>query len=99
MLVNGAIKVLPISVSEYSTATDLDLVTCLETNPADSRFRSVLVRMRWETPSSCSSSSPWRYGLFCRTDKISTVHLPMKIVETTFELEPGFSCICSILQR
>jgi len=42
----GAIKVLLIGVREYSTATDLDLVTRLATNPAVSRLRNVLVRMR-----------------------------------------------------
>ena len=99
MLVSGAIKVLPIAVKEYSTAMDLDLVTRLATNPADSRLRSVLVRIRCETLSSCRSSSPWRYDLLCRQDKISTVHLPMKIVETTFELGPGLSCICSTRER
>src|SRR5215831_3294041 len=93
MLVSGAIKVLPIAVKEYSTATDRDLVTRLAINPADSRLRSVLVRIRCETLSSCRSSSPLRYGFFCRADKISTVHLPMNMVETTLELEPDASCI------
>src|SRR5215467_515184 len=79
MPVSGAIKVLPSGVREYSTATDLDPVTRLATNPADSSLRSVLVRIRCETPSSCRSSSPLRYALFCRQDKIPTVHLPLKM--------------------
>src|SRR5215471_8370684 len=93
MLASGAIKVFPIGVKEYSTAMEFALVTRLAINPADSRLRSVLVRMRCETPSSCRRSSPWRKGFFCRQDKISAVHLPMKIVETTFELGPDLSSI------
>src|SRR5215831_7120295 len=93
MLVSGAIKVLPIGVREYSTAMDLDLVTRLATNPAVSRLRSVLVRTRCETPLSSRNSSPWRYGSCRRQDRISTVHLPMKIVEASLELEPDSSCI------
>jgi hypothetical protein len=38
--------VLPRWVKEYSTATVFEPVTRLETNPADSRLRSVLVSMR-----------------------------------------------------
>src|SRR6516162_6735154 len=97
MLVSGAIRVSPIDVKEYSTAMDFDLVTRLATKPADSRLRSVRVRMCCETPSSCRSSSPWRCVPFCRQDKISTVHLPMKIVEAPFELGSDLSSISSSL--
>ena len=51
------------------------------------------------TFSSCRSSSPRRYDLFCRTDKISTVHLPMKIVVTTFEVVRSLSGSCCTCQR
>src|SRR6516162_5542244 len=95
MLVSGDMKVLPIGVRQYSTAMGFDVVTCLATNPVRSRLRRVLVRMRCETPSSCRSSSPLRYGFFWRQDKTSTLHLPLKIVETTFELESDLSYICS----
>ena len=46
----------PCLVREYPTAMDFDPVTCLEINPADSRLRSVRVRIRCETkrlPSKC----------------------------------------------
>jgi hypothetical protein len=41
--------VLPSLVKEYSTAMAFDLVTCLATNPVDSRLRRLLVSMRCET--------------------------------------------------
>src|SRR5215469_4559270 len=99
MLVSGDINALPTGVREYSTATDFDVVTRLATNPADSKLRSVLVRIRCETPSRHLISSPWRCGLFCRQVKILTVHLPMKTVAITFEPRPDFLCICSTRQR
>lgn len=90
MAVNGGINVLPSLVREYSTAMDFDLVARLAISPVDSRLRSVLVSIRWETFPRRRRSCPWRWGPSCREDMILTVHLPMKIVETIFDPIPSF---------
>src|SRR5215831_13875032 len=75
MLVSGAIKVLPIAVKEYSTAIDFDLVTRLAINPADSRLRSVLVRIRCETLPRRRRNCPCRRGFSRSEDKIGAASL------------------------
>ena len=70
-------NVLPTGVSEYSTAMDFDLVTHRLINPADSRLRNVLVRIRCETWPRRRRSSPCRWGFSRSDDKTETLHLPM----------------------
>jgi hypothetical protein len=45
----GVMIVLPSLLKEYSTAMGFDLVTRLAIKPVDSRLRSVLVSIRWDT--------------------------------------------------
>ena len=71
--------VFPSPVKEYSTAMVFDLVTRLLISPVDSRLRKVLVSMRWETPPRSRRNSPCRRGLSLSENKISGVHLPIKI--------------------
>jgi hypothetical protein len=52
--------VLPSLVNEYSKALALDLVARRVINPVDSRLRSVLVSMRWETFPTLRRKSPCR---------------------------------------
>jgi hypothetical protein len=76
--------VFPILVKEYSKALALDLVARRVINPVDSRLRSVLVSMCWETFPTLRRSSPCRWGLSFSVKRIFGVHLPIKI-------GPGFS--------
>jgi len=52
--------VLPSLVNEYSKALALRLVTRRVINPVDSRLRSVLVSMCWETFPTLRRNSPCR---------------------------------------
>ena len=76
---SGEIIVRPRRVSEYSTATVFARSTLLVINPVSSSLRSDLVSMRCDTLASCRRSSPWRWGLSSRENKIRGVHLPIKI--------------------
>jgi hypothetical protein len=78
MAPNGATKVLPSSVREYSTEVDLDLVTRLATTPTDSRLRRVRVSIRCDTLPRRRRSWPCRSGPVLSASMILTVHLPMK---------------------
>jgi hypothetical protein len=78
--------VLPSLVNEYSKALALDLVARRVINPVDSRLRSVLVSMCWETFPTLRRSSPCRCGLSFSEKRIFGVHLPIKI-------GPGFSML------
>jgi len=78
MLLRGARNARPALLRAYSTASGLEFVTRLTIRPLDSRLRSVLVNMRWETPFSLRRSSAWRFGPCFRAYIIITVHLPMK---------------------
>lgn len=69
----------PSLVKEYSTALALDLAACLAINPADSRWRSVRVSMRWETLPTLRRSSACRCGLSLSENRIFGVQRPMKI--------------------
>jgi hypothetical protein len=66
-------------VSEYSKALALDLVARRAINPVDSKLRSVLVSMCWETFPTLRRNSPCRYGLSFSEKRIFGVHLPIKI--------------------
>lgn len=71
--------VFPSLVSEYSTTKLFDLLARLAINPVDSRLRSVLVSIRWETLPTRRRNSACRCGRSSSENKIRGVHLPINI--------------------